>query len=52
MEMDDQVTVVSLKIIILDQEGLLIQLTYVYYETQDTIQMKTKIPEKADEEMA
>ena len=43
--------VVQLKMTMCDQEGLLLQLTYVNYETLDTILMIIKIPEKVDEGM-
>ena len=52
MEMDDQVTVVQLKITMYDLEGLLLQLINVSNETLDTTPMKLKITEKVDEEMA
>ena len=51
MKMADQVIAVRLKITMCVQEGLLLQLTYVNYETLDTILMKIKIPEKVDEGM-
>ena len=51
MEMDDQVTVVQLKITMCDLEGLLLQLINVINETLDTTRMKLKITEKVYEEM-
>ena len=44
--------VVQLKMTMCAQEGLLLQLTYVNYETLDTILMIIKIHENTDEEMA
>ena len=51
MEMDDQVTVIQLKITMCDLEGLLLQLINVKNETLDTTRMQIKITEKVDEEM-
>ena len=49
--MDDQVTVVQLKMAMCDLEGLLLQLINARNETLDTTQMAIKITEKVDEEM-
>ena len=51
MEMGDQVIDLQLKTTMCAQEGLLLQLTYVNYETLDTILMIIKIVEKTHEEM-